>query len=80
MLDSIVLPVLRARQMIVERECIAIQVVQCEFTRTPRGIADASGTALDAALPVFFKECVWVLHDKAQANCAHLVLELKLHV
>src|SRR5262245_6217985 len=64
----------------IERECIAIQVVEGEFTRPPRGIADAVGTALDAAFAVFVEECVRVLHEKAQANGAHLVFELKLHV
>jgi hypothetical protein len=31
-------------------------------------------------MPVFGEECIWVVHEKPQANCAHLVLELKLHV
>src|SRR5258708_3872292 len=71
---------LRAPQVAVERECIPIQVVEGELTRPPRGIADAVGTTLDAAFPVFVEEYVRVLHEKPQANRAHLVLELKLHV
>ena len=71
---------LRAPQVAVERECIPIHVVEGELSRPPMGIADAVGTALDAAFPVFVEECVRVLHEKPQANRAHLVLELKLHV
>src|SRR5262249_17856201 len=29
---------------------------------------------------IFVEECVWVLHQKPQADSAHFVLELKLHV
>jgi hypothetical protein len=36
--------------------------------------------ALDAMLPIFVEECVWVLHQKPQADGPHFVLELKLHV
>src|SRR3954464_6430438 len=71
---------LRATEVAVERECIPIQVVEGELTRSPRRIADAVGTALDAAFPVFVEECIGVLHEEPQANRAHLVLELKLHV
>jgi hypothetical protein len=71
---------IRAHQVAVERECITIHVVEGELIRPPRGIADAVGTALDTALPVFGEKCVWVIHEKPQANPAHLVLELKLHV
>jgi len=70
----------RTPQVAVEREGIPIQIVKGELTRPPRGITDAAGTALDAAFPVFVEECVRVLHEKPQANRAHLVLELKLHV
>ena len=34
----------------------------------------------NATFPVFVEECVRVLHEKPEANRAHLVLELKLHV
>src|SRR5882724_7088671 len=70
----------RAPQVAVERECIPIHVVEGELARPPRGIADATGTALDTVFPIFAEECVRVLHEKPQANRAHLVLELKLHV
>ena len=51
-----------------------------EFARSPWSIANAVGGALDATLPVFVEERVWVLHQKPQADRAHFVLELKLHV
>src|SRR6185369_9929547 len=69
-----------ARQVAVERERISIEVVKGKLTRAPRGIADAAGTALDTALPVLGEECVWIVHEKSQANRTHLVLVLKLHV
>jgi hypothetical protein len=38
------------------------------------------GSALNTTLPVFVEERVWVLREKPQADGAHFVLELKLHV
>jgi hypothetical protein len=31
-------------------------------------------------LTVFAEERVWIVHQKSQADCPHLMLELKLHV
>jgi hypothetical protein len=41
---------------------------------------NAVGIALDAPLTVFAQERVWIVHQKPQADCPHLMLELKLHV
>jgi hypothetical protein len=38
------------------------------------------GIALNALLTVFAEERVWIVHQKPQADCPHLMLELKLHV
>src|SRR6185369_8010532 len=59
---------------------VAVQIIESEFARSPRRIADAVGRTLDATLPVFVEERVRVLDEKPQADRAHLVLELKLHV
>src|SRR5262245_17565987 len=66
--------------MPVEGERIAIQIIEGELTCPPRSIANAVGRALDATLPVFVVECVRVRYQKPQADGAHFVLELKLHV
>ena len=75
-----ILPLLRACQIPVEGKCVAIQIIESELARPPRSVVDAVGSALDATLPVFAEECVWVLNQKPQADGAHFVLELKLHV
>jgi hypothetical protein len=36
--------------------------------------------ALNAPLMILVEERVWIVHQKPQADCPHLVLELKLHV
>jgi hypothetical protein len=41
---------------------------------------NAVGIALNAPLTVFVEERVWIFHQKPQADCPHLMLELKLHV
>jgi hypothetical protein len=41
---------------------------------------DAIGSALNATLPEFAEKRVWVLYQKPQADCAHFMLVLKLHV
>lgn len=41
---------------------------------------DPVGSTLDATLPVFFEQRVWVLHQKPQAYGGHFVFELKLHM
>jgi hypothetical protein len=41
---------------------------------------NAVGIALNAPLTLFAEERVWVFRQKPQANCPHLMLELKLHV
>jgi hypothetical protein len=43
-------------------------------------IVNAVGIALNAPLTVLVEECVWIVHQKPQADCPHLMLELKLHV
>jgi hypothetical protein len=40
---------------------------------------NAVGIALNTPL-VFAEERVWIVHQKPQADCPHLMLELKLHV
>src|SRR6476659_6448387 len=79
-LGRMLVRLLSVPQVAVECECITIWVVEGELTCSPRSIADAGGSALNAAFSVFVEECVRVLHAKPQANRAHLVLELKLHV
>jgi hypothetical protein len=41
---------------------------------------NAVGIAFNIPLTIFVGERVWVFYQKAQADCAHLMLELKLHV
>src|SRR5712672_2287415 len=73
-------PLLRACQIPVEGKSVAIQIIEGEFARPPRSIANAIGSALEASLPVFVEKRVWVLDQKAQADGPHFVIELKLHV
>jgi hypothetical protein len=49
-------------QIAVVGECIAIEVVEGKFARSPRSIVDAVGISLNAPLTVFAEERVWVLH------------------
>src|SRR5579859_1141198 len=71
---------LRTRQIPVEGERVAVYIVEGEFARTPRRVAYAFGIAFDTTQPVLVEDGVRVLYQKAQADRAHLVLELKLHV
>src|SRR5262249_44279317 len=73
-------PLLRVGQVAVEGQSVAVQIIERELARPPWSIANAIGTACDATLPVFVEERVRVVHQKPQADGAHLVLELKLHV
>jgi hypothetical protein len=41
---------------------------------------NAVGIALNAPLTVFVEERVWIIHQKSQADCPHLMLKLKLQV
>src|SRR5215831_4001289 len=66
--------------MPIEGKCVAIQVIEGKFARSPRCILDFVGSAPDTTLPIFIEERVWILNQKPQANAAHFVLELKLHV
>src|ERR1043166_7172300 len=68
------------RQLPIEGQCVVIDVVESEFARSPGRVAESIGGALDPALPVFAKERIWVCHQQPQPDCAHLMLELKLHV
>src|SRR6516162_8839212 len=70
----------RAGQISIEGEGVAVQVIEGEFARSPRGILNGVGSALDPTLPILIEERVRVLNQKPQANAAHFVLELKLHV
>jgi hypothetical protein len=60
-------------QVTVEREGVPIQVVESEFARSPRGIANAIDSALDAALAVFCEERVWILHGRSRTKGTQLV-------
>src|SRR5215472_10296391 len=73
-------PLLRGCQIPVEGKSVAIQIVESEFARSPLSIVNLVRTAVDATLPIFVEECVWVLHQKPQADGPHFMLELKLHM
>jgi len=71
---------LRACQAAIESEGVVIQIVEGELARPPLSIVQEVGGALDATLSIIVEERVRVLDQKAQADCGHFVLELKLHV
>src|SRR4051794_6418743 len=68
------------RQLPIEGQCVVIEIVESEFARSPRRVAKSIGGALDPALPVLAEERVWVRYQQPQADRAHLMFELKLHV
>src|SRR5437868_3390129 len=71
---------LRRGQASVEGERVAVRIVEGELARAPRLVLDAARRALDAALAVLGIEAVGVLDQEAEADGAHLVLVLELHV
>src|SRR5215467_5884821 len=61
-------PLLRGCQIPLEGKSVAIQSVESEFARSPLSIVNLVRTAVDATLPIFVEECVWILHQKPQAD------------
>jgi hypothetical protein len=56
------------RRVPVKRKCDTIRIIEDKLARSLWSIVNPVGNALDATLPVFVEQRIWVLYQKSQAG------------